>query len=457
MIRPAPGGRAWALALGLLSFHLALWIGPFGYKDLFEYATITEQLWRHGTFALTDGEQSRFCWGFPVLCLPWQALGAGFETLTGADEASRWFLAAFPLLATIACSLLVLLAPGQADRRDRHLAALLLGLSAPALYYSRMLHLEPVTGLALMAGTLLGARQGPATSLAAGACLGMALSCHFAYAPGVAVLGLGCAWLRWSRGDRLAALALLGILGAISLLTPAINAMRYGSPWSDGYSRGEQVGWQAAELWRNLPWLGLVLAATPWLLPTLLGTWRRFPQGAIIGLACCCQTLAWLGTWQFSSFPLRYLMAWTMLAGLLLPEALHRLRSLPRWGAVILRWGVLACLLATALVLAGWQESRPFIIDHNHVLYPGQLLTNVWYVAKDPPYLHGNPYQWFHPQLGEVLTPYCPLTWSGLCAALALVASGLGLVLLARPPAKPGSAPTAPGGRAGAHHPAELG
>lgn len=457
MIRPTAGGRTWALALGMLAFHLALWIGPFGYGDLFEYATITEQLWRHGTFALSDGQQSRFCWGFPVLCLPWQALGAEFETLTGVQDASRWFLAAFPLLATVACSLLVLLAPGQADRRDRHLAALLVGLSAPALYYSRMLHLEPVVGVALMAGALLGARHGPATALAAGACLGMALSCHYAYAPGVAVLALGCAWMRWKRGDRRSAWALLGALGAIGLLTPLANALRYGSPWSDGYSRGEQVGWRAAELWRNLPWLGMVLAATPWLLPTLLAAWRRFPLGTIIVLACCCQVLAWLGTWQFSSFPLRYLMAWTMLAGLLLPEALHLLRRLPRWNAGILRWGVLACLLTTVLVLAGWQESRPFIVDYDHKLYPGQVLTNVWYIGKSPPFLRDGPYQWIHPLLGDCLTPYCPMTWNGLCTALALVASGIGLILLGRPSATAGSAPAAPGGRAGAHHAAELG
>ena len=438
------------LALGLALILLAWWCGPQGYGDLLEYAQVSDNLWRHGTFAYPDGHESRFCWGFPALLLPLRALGALLETLAGRDDLAHWATSLLPPAATVlaACLIERFARRAGATPADAVRAALITALAASTLYYSRMLNLEPLVGALLIAAVVLAEEAaGMGRACAAGTCLGAAFACHYANGAAIGILAIGLAWRLRLRLGFAPALALGGAALVWVGLTAWTNEARYGALLTSGYNRSEKVALEAHDLVAGIPRFGEVLLAVPWFAPLLgWGVWRALAAGrrhadearpapvTLLLLAVGVQTLLWLCTWQFSYFSLRYLVPTIMLAGLMLPSAMAGLRARPgcwpgfaisRGSAVVLLWGMLAFLK--------WGDfCRPVTVDSDHPVFPGRPLAAMWYQPRDP-YVEIAPYEWNLPGQPEMAIPYPerPLVWWTALLGAGLLAGGALLLGLA--------------------------
>lgn len=445
------------LALGLLLILLAWWCGPQGYGDLSEYAQITDQLWHHGTFALPTGVQSRFCWGFPALLLPLRMIGAWCEMLAGREDIAQWLMSALPPCATIvtACLIERFARAKGATRADAVRAAVLTACAASTLYYSRLLNLEPVVGCLLVAAVVVAEEsRGIGRAIVAGTCLGVAFSCHYANAPGIGIIALGLAWRMKSRLGFIPA-ATLGVSALVwVLITAWSNDVRYGAIVTSGYNHHERVGLSLSDLVSNIPIFLTMLAIVPWLAPVIGWTIvRRQVVNDVISVERICavallaQLSVWLGTWQFSQFPLRYLTAWIMFSGLLLPALLVGLRSrYARWSVSAIRISTVAILFWSVVAFLGWRDfCRPLSIDLEHPWFPGQVLAATWYQPRDP-YTQAGPYLWKMPGAAadEFLYPERPVTmWTVLFGMVLMTGGALLIIRAVRPQSEAEDTPIA--------------
>ena len=288
-----------------------------------------------------------------------------------------------------------------------------------------MLHLEPVVGACLIGAIMYSSRSSYWNALVTGSLLGIVFSCHYAYAPGVVVLGGGFVWLHLR--DKRFSQATIIFLSAVAWasLTPLMNYIRYGHPFQDGYSQGEAVGWHFYEMTANIPWMVLLFVMVPWWAPVLVhGCWQNNTARLLV-LAIAIQSCAWLGTWQFREYPLRYMAPWVMASGLLLPGFIIFLEAKCQayWG-LIKRWGFFLCMIACVLSLSGWQESRPVVIQPDHPLFGSRPLACTWYTPRTA-YVHDGPYFWvLEGGGGRVFSPYSPILWYTGLIGLFLIGSG---------------------------------
>ena len=421
------------MTAGLLLVMLAWWCGPQSYGDLREYAQMCDNLWLHGTFANLDGQQSRLCWGFPCLMLPFRALGALLETCIGRNDLAHWVTA---LAAPVACLVVAALIARHARRvglrpADAVLAALLTVLAAGALSCSRMFCLEPVVGALLISAVVLAEEtRGIGKAAAAGVCLGAAFACHYANGACIAVLAVGLAWRILQRlGNVMPALALALTALAWVGLTALSNEARYGQMFTSGYNRSETVAMTAHELAVNIPILGIVFLMVPWfpaVLAWVLARGAALPR--LLATAIVLQIFCWLWTWQFTHFPLRYLTPMIILGGFFVPDCLATIRAqFGRWSDFVISRGS-AALLAWGFVafLSTGGFCRPILYDEQHPLFPGQALAAMWYQPRAP-YQYKGHYVWSAPNNpeSETLYPERPLTgWSIVTGALLMACGG---------------------------------
>ncbi len=404
---PAPWRSDVLLFAGTLLVLLAWFVGPFGVYDLYEYAQDAESLWLDGRWDMRlehlgpRGEvYSRFSIGLPILSGPFVLLGAGLEWLSGGAFHHRWLMALMSPLATAGAAV-ALAGIARALRLPRSAGTwggLVLVLSGSGLYYSRLFYVEPVVGLLALLGlwavalALADGRTPLRLALLAGFAFGMAAMCHNANAPGMGVLSAGAAWVLW-RGSRAGWRAAGLLLGAAALPMAGVLAMnwhRFGGPLVSGYTYYDD-GCNAltlASLPHNLRGLAIVVLGVPWL-PCAIAAlvacgrtptcaWRRVALAVLAALAAQeCLWLAFKCTWWS---PLRYHVAFIMLAGVGLPPLAVTIAR--RWPQRGLTYATLAVVVSGLLCLITTKDfCRPLQNDPEDPLYPGQVTTAAWYAA----------------------------------------------------------------------------
>ena len=430
----APGVRALLLlAGGLLAIHAAFWVGPFGVLDLYDYASNGEHLWLEGRWdmhseAAGEPRFSRFSIGLPIISAPFVYAGQFLEWLSGGVIARRWAVATIPPLALVAgCLLLerIALLLGRTPSAARW-AAIILGVSGGALYYTRCYYVEPVVGawalFALYAFLRARASAGRRRWLAlCGLGAGLGLMCHYANLALFAGLGLACAlscWLQAAPTRRLGDLAALAAVPVVVVLAVmGMNWHCYGGPLRVGYVTYVDTATVMIPLRldRNLLGLGKLLLGAPWLALGTLALWhaRRAPapwrQCALgVLLAIALQQLFWLSFSEYYRSPLRYELPLLMLSAVALPALAESLqarapqRGLPYATLVLVALGV-------ASFLSGNNDfDPPFVNDPEDPMFPGQVTFAGWY-ARALPFHRRADYQFmadgFDPTYSYPLTP----------------------------------------------------
>jgi len=443
------------LAGGLLAIHAAFWVGPFGVLDLYEYAGNAEHLWLDGRLDMHSEEPgqprfSRFSIGLPILSAPFVYAGQLVEWLSQGAVGRRWVMAAFPPLALVGgCLLLerIALLLGR-TRSAARWAAIILGVSGGALYYTRCFYVEPVVGaLALLSVyAFLRAQHGDRRRrwlLLCGIGAGLSVMCHYGDLVLIACLGLGFALGAWRQaapgqraGDLLALAAAPLLVGAAVL---GMNWHAFGSPLRTGYVSYVDTSsvMIPARLGRNLGGLAKVMLGAPWLVVGALALWRarrahpRWRECAqVVLLAIVLQQLFWLSFSYYYWSPLRYELPLLMVAAVALPLlAEGAARRWPRRG---LGYATLVLvLLGAASFLSGNGDFHPpFVNDPEDPMFPGQVTFAGWY-ARALPFHRRADYQFMADGFDPTYCyPLTPLGATQLGVLIVLLAGGA--VLLAR-------------------------
>ncbi len=421
------------LAAGLLAIHAAFWVGPFGVIDLYDYATNAERLWLDGRWDMhseVPGEPrfSRFSIGLPILSAPFVYAGQLVEWLSQGAIGRRWVMTAFPPLALVGgCLLLEGIARQLGrSRAAARWAAIILGVSGGALYYTRCFYVEPVVGaLALLSvyaflRSAAGARR-RRWLLLCGLGAGLALMCHYANLALIAGLGLGYAVVAWMQaepgrraGDLLALAAAPLVVGAAVM---GMNWHAFGSPLRVGYAdyMAMDTVFIPHRPLRNLSGLAKLILGAPWLVAGALALWRARTahppwRGCALSvlLALAAQQFFWLSFSDYYQSPLRYELPLLMVAAVALPVLADGLAA--RWPARGLGYAtVVLVALGVASFLSGNSDfDPPFVNDPEDPMYPGQITFAGWYARALP--FHRRPdYQFmadgFEPTYSYPLTP----------------------------------------------------
>lgn len=318
--RPAPDNparrqrlrRSLLFAIALL--YAAVYKGPGGYVDQFEYMEMAEQVWLHGTWAAPDDSISkprtasagaaappapaaalsatdntpparfhRYPVGLALIAAPFVYLGTLVNALTGGFIAGRAVLCLLiPVLALVGAALWFEIAADPRCGIGARLpvaaaTTLLFALGSTLWNHQRLFYAEVAVTTALLAALYAWLRATHSTGeneaprsrwlAGAGAALTAAAACHYAAAPICA--GLGCVWLYAlaTRGHRrlqhLAALLILPAAGSGLLLT--LNTLRFGAPLAFGYAGYVGAGdWHTANMALNLKYLAFFLVRTAW-------------------------------------------------------------------------------------------------------------------------------------------------------------------------------------------------
>jgi hypothetical protein len=397
------------LVIGLITIYAAFWVGPLGVLDLYEYAENAEHLWldlRWDMHRTDPGipTYSRFAMGLPIVSGPFVYAGQALEWLSQGAIGRRWVMATISPLAMVAACLVLerialLLGYGWAASRW---AAVMLGLSAAALFYTRFLFVEPVLGLFALASLYAFLRASEDAQrrrwLAwCGVFCASALLCHYAYLFLIAGLGIvyAMATYRQARPGRwqgdLTALAMAPLIAGALIL--GMSWHQYGNPLHTGYSDYEPLSSILGHVRfrRNATALGITLLGAPWLVAVLVVLWRariEHPPWRWCALAVLAglvlQQSFWLAFKYYCWSPLRYDVALVMVAAIGLPAcAVYLARRWPRRGLAYATLVMLVC--ATGSFLGGNNDfHKPFVNDPEDILFPDQVTTATWYADRGP-------------------------------------------------------------------------
>lgn len=406
--QPAPRGR-FALAIGLLVIYAAFWVGPFGVLDLYEYAENAEHLWLDLRWDMHRNDSgprtySRFSIGLPLISGPFVYAGQMLEWASDGVIGRRWVMATMqPLAMAGACLLLehIALLIGFGLKAARW-SAIILGVSAAGLFYTRFYFVEPVLGLFALASVYAFLRaDDPGTRRTwlwwCGSCAGAALLCHYAYLFLIAGLGLAyaVAVVRTSPLERRFGdlMALAGGPVIAGLMIMGMNWHNFGNPLRTGYSDYEPISQVLGHIkWgRNCSALATTLLGTPWVIMAMIALWRSratHTRWAIIATAILAalmlQQAFWMAFKYYYYSPLRYDVALVMIAAIGLPAcAIHLMRRWPRRGLTYA--SLVLVTLAVGAFLGGNNDFHPpFVNDPDDLLFPGHYTTATWYADRGP-------------------------------------------------------------------------